>query len=86
LIVVELINPGNFLALSLKLSPTGEKHKHKCKLRLILNINYLKTDPLSGFTPGYSALNGFVSNPVKLSISSSGNKPDISPLDNKSLN
>jgi hypothetical protein len=35
-IEVQLIIPGNFLALNLKASPTGEKHRAKCKFFLTL--------------------------------------------------
>lgn len=83
--VVQFTSPGNLRALTLRFSPTGLKHSETCRFFLIRVKKNLYTLSLSGFPPGFSALNGLVNAATILSISSSGNRPLISPLDKRSL-
>lgn len=73
-VIGKLSLPGNFRALFLNFSPTGEKHKTTCKFDRTLDKKYSYKFSLVGGSRGYSFFMVGTSSCVISSISSRANR------------
>jgi hypothetical protein len=80
---VQLITPGNILALILNKSPSGEKQRHKWRFFLTLSKKNAKSSSGTSLHPAYLASDLIL--PIRPSSSSLGNSSGIHPDESKSL-